>query len=155
MKWNKDLVFLKRASECLLDVNLLKKRRELHHNWNSVLSSPPWLAVGHLQITVSVILTAKLIKAEEQQGNKKNLLISAMSLGQSLRMVQPEAKPELNVFTFNRFFSLLVLYWKCYYGTQLAANTGLWLNKLTFKEKKNCPGRQTQTVRLADRQMSL
>lgn len=59
--------------------------------------------MGRPQITVSGILTTKSIKAKEQQGNKKNLLISAMSLGQSLRMVQPEAKPELNVFVFNRF----------------------------------------------------
>lgn len=52
---------------------------------------------------VSEIITKKSIKAKEKQGNKKNLLISALSLGQSLRRVQPEAKPELNVFMFNRF----------------------------------------------------
>lgn len=90
------------------------KRSELRHNRDSGLSSPPWLAVGRLQITLVVILTTKSIKAKERQGNKKTLLISAMSLGQSLRMVQPEANPEFNVFVFNGFS--LVFYWKCYYG---------------------------------------
>lgn len=57
--------------------------------------------MSHPQITVTVVIIKKSIKAKKD--NRKSLLISALSLDQPLRMVQPKAKPELNVFVFNRF----------------------------------------------------